>query len=446
MKPTDVIAAAIDPGVIMRACGQIPDRWQRDLLLSKDRQVLLNCCRQAGKSTVVAALALHTALYQQKSLTVIISPVQRQSTEVFHKILDAYNALNRPIRAQYETQLKIDLENGSRVICLPGKEETVRCYSPSLMIIDEASRVPDDIFRALRPSLAVSQGRLIALSTPYGQRGWFFNEWNDNAAPYRKVKVTWQECPRISAEFIAEEERALGRPWIEQEYLCLFTAIEGLVYPDFQQCYTDIEVLAALGKQVGGIDWGWRNPFAAIWGVLDNSDVLWINKERYLRETPLHEHAKELPRIMWYADPAGRVEIEEFRSANHTIRRGYNDIRLGIAALTARIRTGRLKVNNWNCPNLVAEAKLYRYPDPQQRIALGENPIDEHNHALAALRYLVSRLDSRFIARLRRTQQKPEGPAETEDLESGARLQNSPRKPPKYPDEGHNDDHLWRKL
>src|SRR4051794_33432491 len=103
--------------------------------------------------------------------TWLVSPVQRQSTEVFHKILEAYNAINRPIRAEYETQLKIELANGSRVICLPGKEETVRCYTPDLMIIDEASRIPDDLYRAGRPSLAVSKGRLIALSTPFGQRG-----------------------------------------------------------------------------------------------------------------------------------------------------------------------------------------------------------------------------------------------------------------------------------
>ena len=79
-----------------------------------------------------------------------------------------------------QTQLK--LANGSRILCLPGKEETVRCFSPSLLIIDEASRVPDDLYRSVRPMLAVSKGRLIALSTYFGQRGWFFGKRKGDAA------------------------------------------------------------------------------------------------------------------------------------------------------------------------------------------------------------------------------------------------------------------------
>lgn len=136
--------------------------------------------------------------------------------------------------------------------------------------------------------------------------------------------------------------------------------------------------------------------------MLDRDDVLWIHDERYLRETALHEHAKALPRgVMWYADPASPAEIQEFRLAGHLVRRGMNDIRLGIAAVTARLRTGRLKVDPRRCPSLCAEAKLYRYPSAEERAVHGENPIDEHNHALAALRYLISRIDARFIARLR---------------------------------------------
>src|SRR6266436_5479892 len=73
------------------------------------------------------------------------------------------------------------------------------------------------------------------------------------------------------------------------------------------------------------------------------------------------------------------------------VRKGDNNIRRGIALVTARIRTGRLKVAP-SCVNLIAEARLYRYPTPAEREQLGENPIDAHNHALAALRYLVSRI------------------------------------------------------
>ncbi len=146
--------------------------------------------------------------------------------------------------------------------------------------------------------LAVSQGRLLALSTPFGQRGWFYDEWVGTGS-WRRVHVPWKLCPRIAADFITEEMRALGQAWVDQEYNGLFTAMEGLVYPEFEMAILPKPVEergGADGSRVGGIDFGWRNPFAAIWGVLDRDDVLWLTGERYLRETPLSDHAAALPK------------------------------------------------------------------------------------------------------------------------------------------------------
>ncbi len=406
MNPQKLLALALDPARILEARGLPADAWQRELLLSIDRQILLNCSRQSGKSTVVSALALHTALFASGSLTLLLSPSQRQSMEIFRKVIDAYKALGKPLAARQQTQLRLELANGSRVLCLPGREETIRSFGGvNLLVLDEAARIPDDLYRSVRPMLAVSQGRLIALSTPFGQRGWFWHEW-ESEGPWRKIRIPWRECPRIEPRFIAEETRAMGLSWVQQEYECLFTALEGLVYPDFELALVE-NGLDMSGRRVGGIDFGWRNPFAALWGVLDRDDVLWIVGERYLRETPLHEHAaalKKLGDVTWYADPAGRTEIEELRASNLVVRRGDNDIRAGIAAVTARLRTGRLKVSRAACPELLTESRLYRYPSAAERAVCGENPVDDHNHALAALRYLISRLDAHFVARLRKPQ------------------------------------------
>src|SRR6202040_4168437 len=95
-------------------------------------------------------------------------------------------------------------------------------------------------------------------------------------------------------------------------------------------------------------------------------------------------------------------EIEELRRAGLKVLRGGNAIQAGIAAVNARLRTGRLRVLCSACPNLLAEAKLYRYPTSQNGQADTEVPLDQNNHALAALRYLVSRLDTGFVARFRR--------------------------------------------
>jgi Terminase large subunit, T4likevirus-type, N-terminal len=421
------LALALDPAVILRARGLTPDPWQRELLLSTDRQVLLNCSRQAGKSTVVSALALHTALVTPGALVLLLSPSQRQSAEIFRKVIEADTALGQPLPARHRTQLRLELANGSRVLCLPGREETIRSFGGvNLLVLDEAARTPDELYFSVRPMLAVSQGRLIALSTPFGQRGWFYREWI-GTGPWKRIRITWRDCPRISAAFIQEEERALGEAWVRQEYEALFTALEGLVYPDFGLAVCD-KVSIPQGRRVGGIDFGWRNPFAAVWGVLDRDDVLWLSGERYLSQTPLHEHGaalRALGSVSWFADPAGRTEIEELRAAGLAVRGGDNDLRPGIAAVTARIKTGRLRVHRPACPNLILETGLYRYPTAAERGAEGEVPVDANNHALAALRYLIAGLDTRFMARLR-----------------GGRILEEPAPAPRNPD----TDHLWTPL
>lgn len=403
VKLIETFCLSLDPSRILLAQGLQPDAWQKQLLYSRDRQILLCCSRQAGKSTVVSALVLHQALFHPRSLILLLSPSQRQSGEIYRKVLDGYRAVNRWMPAKQKTEFRLELANGSRILCLPGREETIRSFGGvSLIVLDEAARIRDDLYRSIRPMLATSRGRLVALSTPFGQRGWFYDEWRTGSA-FRKICIPWKECPRIDPEFIAGEVQSMGQQWVDQEYNCCFHSTEGLVYPEFSTTLVPSFPLPE-GQRVGGIDFGWRNPFAALWGVLDEQDILWIRQERYVSETPLHEHRRWLQaqgRVIWYADPAGRTEIEELRAANLVVRKGDNEIRSGIAAITARIRTGRLKVSEDTCPALVREAQLYRYPTPQERSLLGENPVDQNNHALAALRYLISRLDARFLAKFR---------------------------------------------
>src|SRR6516162_3349777 len=58
------LAHALDPVAFVQDRVKFaPDPWQARLLRSRAPWILLNCCRQSGKSTTTAALALHTAIY-----------------------------------------------------------------------------------------------------------------------------------------------------------------------------------------------------------------------------------------------------------------------------------------------------------------------------------------------------------------------------------------------
>lgn len=216
------LAMALDAARLMETVGLTPDAWQQELLRSDARRLLLLCARQTGKSTVTAILALHTALYHAPALILLLSPSLRQSSELARKVWESYRALGRPVPPEAETKLSLELENGSRVVALPGQEETIRGYSGvRLLVVDEAARVPDGLYYAVRPMLAVSGGRLVCLSTPFGKRGFFHQEWTQGQG-WQQVKITAEQCPRISPAFLAEERRSLGDRWYRQEYLCSF--------------------------------------------------------------------------------------------------------------------------------------------------------------------------------------------------------------------------------
>ena len=217
------LATALDPVLLSRRAGIEPDGWQADVLRSPSPRVVLNCSRQSGKSTTTATLAVHTAVYQPASLVLLLAPGLRQSGELFKKCAAVYRALDKPVPADSETALTLTLENGSRIVSLPGREGTIRSYSGArLILVDEASRVADETYFAVRPMVAVSGGRLVLMSTPFGTRGFFHEVWTAGGPDWQRIEVPATACPRISAGFLAEERRAMGNWWFEQEYLCSF--------------------------------------------------------------------------------------------------------------------------------------------------------------------------------------------------------------------------------
>src|SRR5215211_49324 len=153
------LALALNRVSFAQKAGLDPDPWQRPLLESSSDRVLLNCCRQSGKSTMTAIVALHRALYHPGSLILCLAPALRQSQELFGKVLGFYRDLGRPISPQGERKLSLELENASRIVTLPGSEKTIRGFSgTSLLVLDEAARVEDELYFAVRPMLAVSGG------------------------------------------------------------------------------------------------------------------------------------------------------------------------------------------------------------------------------------------------------------------------------------------------
>ena len=199
-----------------------PDATQALIMNGQIQRGLLNCTRQWGKSTITAIMAVHRAYFTAGSLTIAVSPSGRQTGEFLRKAKGFARSVGVKARGDGDNEISMLFPNGSRIVGLPGSEATVRGFSAvSLMLIDEAARVSDELYKAVRPFLAVGGGDLWLMSTPYGKRGFFYDEWSREGR-WAKFRVPATECPRIPRDFLEEEKAAMGEQWFRQEYLCEF--------------------------------------------------------------------------------------------------------------------------------------------------------------------------------------------------------------------------------
>lgn len=245
------LSGTLSPVRYLYSLGFKPFEWQVEAMKPHPR-LILNCCRQAGKSTVISAKAVYRAKHFPKSLILLISPTERQSIELMKKIDDFMKADPQTIGLKVDNTFEKEFYNRSRIVALPGSEKSVRGFSaPSMIIIDEASRVTDEMFYALRPMMSGedTHTELILMSTPFGKRGFFYASWLAShrwkrievsgrtelkEKDYRKSKaqegiLAWYS-PRHTVDFLEEEREAMGDWWYSQEYLCQFVEAEDNVF------------------------------------------------------------------------------------------------------------------------------------------------------------------------------------------------------------------------
>jgi len=236
---------------IAHACGLDLDPWQLGVVTSDARQQLLLCSRQSGKSTVAALVALREVLTVPGSLVLLISPTQRQSADLHRTVMqllrrlyaDDAEGLLPTITA--ESGMRLELSTGARVVALPGSESSTRGYAAcTLVVIDEAARVLDEILAAVLPTLATTNGRIIALSTPRGKRGWFYLEYASGSQDWQRTTITADDCQRISREFLEGQKRLLGPHRFAEEFYNVFYDPAASVFSSelVARCFTDHSV------------------------------------------------------------------------------------------------------------------------------------------------------------------------------------------------------------
>ncbi|MCC6539430.1 MAG: hypothetical protein IT162_17900 [Bryobacterales bacterium] len=216
------------PGFAREALGFEPDPLQTRALSASIRRGILNCCRQWGKSTTVAIRAVHQVLHHPGSLVIVASPTARQSAELVRKSAQFLRRLGFSTPGDGQNPVSLALPNGSRIVGLPGQPDNIRGFSQvALLLIDEASRVNDEIYHSVRPMVAAhADANIWLLSTPNGRQGFFYREWHEGGPQWTRIEAPATQCPRIPADYLEEERRSMTDLDFRREYLCDFIAAD----------------------------------------------------------------------------------------------------------------------------------------------------------------------------------------------------------------------------
>jgi len=221
-----------------------PFNYQEDLLRA-DRDIIFKAGRQVGKSTVAGVSALYTAYTTPKSCVVIFSHAQRQSSLMFSEIRSMIrdNAwLEHHLISNSATYLEFD--HGSKIYALPAPNEgaSIRGFSPTKIILEEMAFMKDSAVDAIMPMKASTGAQVIAISSPFGQRGAFYDLWT--RSKMIKLDVPTRRNPLVKASFLAEERERMTLSTYMREYEGVFDAQEGGYFPSdlILNCINDAPV------------------------------------------------------------------------------------------------------------------------------------------------------------------------------------------------------------
>ena len=226
------------------------DNWQKEVLEHKG-SITIRAGRQVGKSTVIGIKAAQFARDRPGTVILVISASKKQAEWLFDKILGEMLEMadNKEIRFEREpTRTKIILKNKSEIHCLPAGRTGIfiRGLAIDLLIADEAAYIPENVWRAVLPMVAVSRkqrglGWIILLSTPFGKGGYFFDTFHDT--DFRQFHLSSEQFPRIPKDFLMKEQKRMSKAEYAQEYLGEFIDEYNQFFPTqvIKDCMTFIE-------------------------------------------------------------------------------------------------------------------------------------------------------------------------------------------------------------
>ncbi len=376
----------------------------RQMLYSKEKEVLIHGPAGTGK-TRACLEKVHLICEAVPGVRILL--VRQSRVSMTESVLITYEnkvlPSNHPFRyekASRRYRQAYEYPNGSTIV-LGGLDNVERIMSTEydIIVCFEATEISlndwESLQTRLRNNVLPYQQGICDCNPSYPQH-WLIKRARSEAM--ENVASRFEDNPTITEEYLKTLASLTGHRRARL-FEGLWVAAEGLVYPMAESCFVP-HFTPPAGVLIGGIDFGFTNPFAALGATLyydeDGRRCIYVWYERYKSRVLISDHAKALPDgHSWRCDPSEPDQIIELnRAKGIRAARANNSIITGINAVTRRMDEGTLLVSE-GCAALRAELSSYAYPENKEG---SEKPVDQFNHACDALRYMVMGVDRGRVA------------------------------------------------
>ena len=381
---------------------------QTIIVSDNHRYRVVNCGRQFGKTTLAIEEIKGVAIAKEARIVYIATTIQQARDIAWNMIKKELRGIAVHIRESPNLEIEVkNIKGTTSLIQLKGWEsvDTLRGQQFDFIVLDEVASMRNfwlNWQEVLLPTLSFRIGSVMFISTPKG-----FNHFYDlynfelKDKDFKSFHFESYDNPFLDIGEL-ENTKAKSTPdRFAQEYLASFQKTQGLVYKEFDREKHLYEELPKEGFQykfqkLGAVDFGYRNP-AAVLTVMFDGEKLFVEDEWYKRERTDIQIADYVSLCKFkevYPDPENQGAVEELIRKRVNVRevvKGKGSVESGIKMIHELLLRGDLLINK-KCVNLISEFEMYSYDDSKGERNENENPIKHNDHALDALRYLVSSL------------------------------------------------------
>ena len=382
---------------------------QKTIIEAPQRFKVVIAGRRFGKTHLsIRQLAWHARLPLQTVW--YIAPSYRQAKMITWKKLKTRLIDLRWIRKANETELTLDLRNGS-TISLKGADnyDSLRGVGLDYLVLDEFADIqPEAWYETLRPTLSDRGGHALFIGTPKGLN-WAHDLYTNAMSfpdEWASFQYTTLQGGRVSQEEIEAARRTLDIRTFRQEYEATWETFSGRVYYAFERSRNVQAYEQEIPHELHlGLDFN-ISPMTAVVAIKTRNGLHIIDEIKMMgsnTDEMVEEIRNRYPtqRIVCYPDPAGsarktaaggRTDHTILRNAGFTVLapHSHNSVRDGINAVNSLFystnKDVRLFISD-RCKYLIECLEKHTYKEGTSIPDKGE-----WDHATDALRYMVDYL------------------------------------------------------